>query len=520
MMNQTQTWKLNDPGLSSLHRAGLAGLWMTLDSLTEEARKDRLDWPTWIEHPPELQPNSVRLTWEGTPRRLLEWLLPNAFRIDEGTGMIDLIGMRLPTLETRSAIHQAILGTFLQHGRTRGAIKGNFTHTFLVDGKPLVLNYAKVEWYSHQTCADDFLDGDDWAETVPLVGWLAPGGVIRHNAFKDTALEEPAQHALLLLFAPIGCFYFNLRSTIRSKKARFALLIPAITNLEDYAYVHREMHQQADITGMTACGTSDAALRLALLIHGQRQSRMISCERCQVITLGTVPWSTQQKTRTAAISVDLRPHELVRDYSIIEKALPNRIALSKTKKNEPEKAFIVTSAAREHFGDNLAQHRKWYTAFTQLMSNTDTRKVVRFEWEGLNMVVNQIELERAERVVVEACHEALYRRYGQIKNRAKTERAAIGPLFDREYERRRVGLARCKNASALRQELTDFWSRAGQLKSLQEGWNSVRLMFDKEHWACARDLALLALASYKRPELSGDGQGQQGAAANSNANDS
>src|SRR5262249_5001977 len=111
MMNQTQTWKLNDPGLSSLHRAGLAGLWMTLDSLTEEARKDRLDWPTWIEHPPELQPNSVRLTWEGTPRRLLEWLLPNAFRIDEGTGMIDLIGMRLPTLETRSAIHQAILGT-------------------------------------------------------------------------------------------------------------------------------------------------------------------------------------------------------------------------------------------------------------------------------------------------------------------------------------------------------------------------------------------------------------------------
>jgi CRISPR-associated protein Cas8a1/Csx13 len=512
MMNQTQIWRLNDPGLSALHRAGLAGLWMTIDGLLEETRKSRLDWPTWMESPPKLQANSVELTWEGTPRRLLEWLLPNAFRIDESTGLIDLIGMRLPTLEARSAIHQAVLGTFLQHGRTRGAVKGDFTHTFMVDQKTLVLNYAKLQWYSHQKCAEDFVDGDDWAETVPLVGWLAPGGVIRHNAFKETALEEPAQRALLLLFAPIGCFYFNLRSTMHSKKARFALLIPEITNLEDYAYIHHEMHQESDITEMTACGTSDAALRLALLIHGQHRARKILCERCQVITLGTVPWSTQQKTRTAAISVDLRPHELVRDYSVINKALPNKIALSKAKKAEPEKAFIVTSVAREHFGDNLARHRTWYADFTQLMSNSDTRKVIKFEWEGLNMVVNNMELERAEKVVVDACHEALRRRYGQIRDRAKTERAAIGPLFEREYERRRVGLARCKNASALRQELTDFWSRAGQLKSLQEGWDSVRLMFDKEHWAHARDLALLALASYKRPELSDDGQGQKSAA--------
>ncbi len=518
MMNQTQIWKLNDPGLSSLHRAGLAGLWMTLDGLMEEARKDRLDWPAWIESPPTLQPNSVQLNWEGTPRRLLEWLLPNAFRIDESTGLIDLSGMRLTTLEARSAIHQAVLGTFLQHGRTRGAVKGDFTHTFIIDEKPLVLNYAKLQWYSHQTCAEDFLDGDDWAKAVPLVGWLAPGGVIRHNAFKETALAEPAKRALLLLFAPIGCFYFNLRSTIHSQKARFALLIPEITNLEDYAYIHREMHKESRITELTACGASDAALRLALSIHGQQRSRKISCERCQVITLGTVPWSTQQKTRTAAISIDLRPHELVSNYGVIDKALPNRVALSKNKKGEPGKAFIVTSVAREHFGDNLARHRPWYADFTQLMANADTRKVIKFEWEGLNMVVSKMELEHAEKVVVEACHEALRRRYGQIRDRAKTERAAIGPLFEREYERRRVGLARCKNASALRQELTDFWSRAGQLKSLQEGWDSVRVMFDKEHWAHARDLALLALASYRRPEPSDDGQGQQSAIGNPKVN--
>src|SRR5258708_4181785 len=114
-MNQTQTWKLNDPGLSSLHRSGLVGLWMTLDALMEETSKERLDWPAWIELPPKLQPNSVQINWEGTPRKLLEWLLPNSFRIDQSTGLIDLIGMRLTTPESRSAIHQAVLGTFLQH---------------------------------------------------------------------------------------------------------------------------------------------------------------------------------------------------------------------------------------------------------------------------------------------------------------------------------------------------------------------------------------------------------------------
>jgi len=512
-MKQSQTWRLNDPGLSSLHRAGLAGLWMTLDALAQEAKNDRFDWPVWIESPPNLLSHSVELTWDGSPRKLLEWLLPSAFRIEENTGLIDLVGMELSTLAQRSAIHQAVLGTFLQHGRTRGLIKGDFTHTFMVGERPLILNYAKLEWYSHQKCAEDFLKGNDWAEAVPLVGWLAPGGVIRHNAFKDTALEEPARRALLLLFAPVGCFYFSLRSTIRSQKARFALLIPEINNLEEYSFVHRQIHKESEITELTACGTSDAALRLALYVQGQKGSRKISCERCQVITLGTVPWSTQQKTRTAAMSVDLRPRELVKGYGVIDKALPNRIVLSKTKKGEPEKGFIVTSVSREHFGDNLAHGQKWYADFTKLIVNKETQKVVKFEWEGLSMIVNQMELERGEKVVVEACHEALRRRYGQIKDRAKRDRANIGSLFDREYERRRVGLARCKSASALRQELTDFWSRAGQLKALQEGWDAVRVMFDDKHWARARDLALLALASYKRPELSDDGQSQQSAAA-------
>jgi CRISPR-associated protein Cas8a1/Csx13 len=145
------------------------------------------------------------------------------------------------------------------------------------------------------------------------------------------------------------------------------------------------------------------------------------------------------------------------------------------------------------------------------MSDTETYNVVKYEKEGLNKVIQKMiqtkELDKSREVLVKACHEALKNRYGQVKDRAKKERADLNTLFQREYEKLRVGLARCKNASTFRQELTDFWSRAGQLKTLQDGWSDVLPMLDEKNWAEARDLALLALASYKRPENPSDNQG-------------
>jgi len=49
--------KLFGPGMTSLHKAGLAGLFMTLRSFEERNRKiDGLSW--------ELLPDKVRLCWQ------------------------------------------------------------------------------------------------------------------------------------------------------------------------------------------------------------------------------------------------------------------------------------------------------------------------------------------------------------------------------------------------------------------------------------------------------------------------
>lgn len=106
--------------------------------------------------------------------------------------------------------------------------------------------------------------------------------------------------------------------------------------------------------------------------------------------------------------------------------------------------------------------------------------------------------EGPERTFVMACHEAWRRRLGQLGERARREGASFPDLTRREFERLRVGFSRCKNASSLRGAVSDFWSRAGSpLPPLQNNWTDALSLLDEKNWKKAKDLALLALASYK-----------------------
>ena len=58
--------RLNAPGMTSLHKAGLAGLYMTLSAFDE--RKKKIDGLTL-----ELEPKNVKLEWdEGKSKSALE----------------------------------------------------------------------------------------------------------------------------------------------------------------------------------------------------------------------------------------------------------------------------------------------------------------------------------------------------------------------------------------------------------------------------------------------------------------
>jgi CRISPR-associated protein Cas8a1/Csx13 len=164
---------------------------------------------------------------------------------------------------------------------------------------------------------------------------------------------------------------------------------------------------------------------------------------------------------------------------------------------DPAYDFVRPFTAREIIADNVASRRPWHAGFAEYLTNRETRIPLQFERKELFQMTQEADYDHPrERVLIDTCHEAWRRRLGQLGERARREHVSFKRLASGEYERQRSLLARCKNAATLRAALTDFWSRAGSLPSLQTNWAEILPLLEEDQWRKARDLALLALASY------------------------
>ncbi len=80
---------LDAPDTTNIHRAALLGLWMTLKQLEKlfpkpSQRVGKLSW--------KLTPYSISLNWKGKDEIVLDWLLKQAFQVDN-RGLISLTGL-------------------------------------------------------------------------------------------------------------------------------------------------------------------------------------------------------------------------------------------------------------------------------------------------------------------------------------------------------------------------------------------------------------------------------------------
>jgi CRISPR-associated protein Cas8a1/Csx13 len=204
---------LGDPSLTLLHRAGLAGLWMTLNQM----RKEKVTPPFGLDW--QLTHRQVTLNWENSDRKVLEWLLKESFQIHNG--MISLRGLDAKTMrqDSQAIVHQGILGTFLQHNSTHKSAGTQTISLQLEEDKPeIVVTYKALQSYAYQDFASNLCDNNGvflLKKPISVAGWLNPGAVVRHVAFSsDTSFQEPAEQALILLFAPVACYYLHTQIQI------------------------------------------------------------------------------------------------------------------------------------------------------------------------------------------------------------------------------------------------------------------------------------------------------------------
>ncbi|MBW4672156.1 MAG: type I-MYXAN CRISPR-associated Cas8a1/Cmx1 [Cyanomargarita calcarea GSE-NOS-MK-12-04C] len=483
---------LGNPSFTLLHCAGLAGLWMTLKQLETEKIQvpQNLNW--------QLTNRKLILNWEGNDKTVLAWLLEESFQINDG--IIALRGLDSQTMrkDAQVIIHQGILGTFLQHNSTHKTTGTKTESLSLGEAeKEIQVTYKALESYAYQDFASDICDknGQFLTKSISVAGWLNPGAVVRHVAFSsDTSFEESPANAFLLLFAPVACYYYILRSKLRDKRAQYALVIPEITDLQKYAnYRQNKQLRNATYKDFHASGLGDAGLKFLTLktTRDITVTKNLGVSRCQVLTLGTVAWATQQKTRTDMYMVEASD-QICHNYQVCDDWLQDKPIQGK------DGGFVVTSFAKELIAENLARNKPWYFGISDKVNSNELFKKLAYERGGIYQVIQKMQSDEREKLFVKACHEAINYTYGQVAD--KTKPGEI-PNFERVTVKIRTGLGRCKNAEIFREFITDFWSRAGKIPTLQQHWEELMefVMLEK-NWKKSRDLALLALASYKRKE--------------------
>lgn len=500
------TIALSDPGMGVLHRVGLAGLWMTLDAANGElaSKPPGVDAEnlrasgTWT-----LTPNSVSLSWDGDGKAFFRALFDYAYPVDDSIGMLHFraFGDPLASPSDAFATHRAMLMTFLQHPQSRKAETGKETSSIQIsiDGETDLLSLRRTTSHAFKTAPYSPIKSDT------VAGWLVPGGAERHVGHGGSSrLSETPKGMLALRFAPVGCLFSLVRSKSRAEVSRTetSLVIPDVTDLEEYGRVRRFLRTQTRTPDIYVAGPNAAAMRLLLAELSISTARRNRTRGCEVVTYGNVAWSKQQRTRVGVLHIGPQPVDAIRAFETIRRHLPPRRVVRKaTAEDTDPGAWYSVPQIPEFAASNLLANRPWWLGFGSLLTDTVRRtEVLAWERKGLNAMVNDPGLMASGEpatAFVRACHEAWRRRQGQLGERARTQSLNFSDLIGREYDRLRISFSRCKTQSEFRRTITDFWARGGAQPELREHWTAILpFITHPRRWEEGRDLALLAIASY------------------------
>ena len=209
----------------------------------------------------------------------------------------------------------------------------------------------------------------------------------------------------------------------------------------------------------------------------------------QVVTFGSLDWS-RARSRTSTLGIRHVDRGRLNLFHLALRTFENQLKIK-----DENTFYVMTSPLRGLIAENIACGKDWHAGFYKLMSSKRMADAISYEKRGLSTMISEMQWSsEIDRLLVEAVHGALRNRYGALAKRAKEKGEAIN--FSREFERIRSSLMRVKNAELMRAELADLFARGGQNRTLQQNWAKILKLFTGPDWQKARDLALLALASY------------------------
>jgi CRISPR-associated protein Cas8a1/Csx13 len=503
---------LGDPGMTPFLRAGLGGLAASLRAILRRA-SPKTAWPSPVPLGPgsaTVEPRRVTIRWpEDKASKVLEVLFDASFRLADG--IIDLPGTYEPNearpLEVRAAVQRAHKQTILQHGKYTTKAGAATTVTLRIDDVDRAIQVQRYKAFLHQDKWDDIAKRLP-ARALDLAGWAHPGAAQRHVAFGATKWSFTPMQALCGCFALVGCVAFNLRGG--------ALVILEPSDLVRFAEVRPRLTPWT-LAETSVSGVGDAVLAVQLALRMDAASREHpGVGQAHGVLMRPAPWDKKQKYRIATLSPGTVPDAVLDAYGALVRELPAKVRARQADEDEEDASddaeegiFVTTSVLRGFIAENLAAGRRWYRGFSTATTGGKKPRFIHYYrsrerrnlgalWpeERKGLIRMNEELDHAERALVRSVHLAIRQRFGKIADETKDNPVAREKRWDNERDRLRYAFAGSKTPDQIRAALADLWSRAGTNAELQAKWKDVLPLLRPDRWQLARDLALVALASY------------------------
>jgi CRISPR-associated protein Cas8a1/Csx13 len=456
------TLSLFDPNTLLPHRAGIAGLALALSVM--DSKDAPLSW--------NVTEDSIQLTWEGFDRDAVKWLLDNTYRIKNG--YLDAPALKLDQ-QSSYTFTRGITASFLQHSQQRKFAETTAPLTFHIEeGQPEI----KVDFRALLSCyytndmKEAFNTKGSFKPNISLKGHHLPGLV---ECFTNGAYQESPAGFLSLLFLPLTCGYYQLPNL------RSAVVIPEVNNLRKWVK-HKQNFAARTYRDFRSSGAGESGLRFLLQEKTVSDADLASVDYCEVYQLGGQTWDGQQKYLKQAVHRVKVIDRVLKIYQSAYLSFPMQVKT--TDKGEP---WLAISKTLPWICDNLVANKPWYSEFFEFRKQNDF-----LERKGLVTMTEY--LNENEKVLFDAVQGAFsaYLRGQHVEATRQGRKIDYGQVTDKVVYRLQRPSTQQEFATALVDFLSQFRSKAMRAAGPQiYSW-----IHREANWRSARDLALLAVATY------------------------
>lgn len=521
-------YRLSNPGYTIYHRAALGGLAATVNAWRQKPRLK----PEGIEY--ELKSDSVRLYWGETLneqealRRILDASFKRTPDRPDGGKMIDLPGHAIEHDEDglRLAVHTALLKTFLQHNKVRGAEKNVRPLEIKTadEESGIHLTYQALDWYAHQEARKTGLLNGNSEGSFPDIA-LIPSSLVPGAMSGAVSLEATPEDAILLLYLIVGCALYFLQPRKYKDKARYAVIVPDVDDLVKFAdALQRLAARERDLErfrrnylNRVVGGAEEAALSFLVdMGAGDIARKRNGIAGCIAIGMGAVAWDKQQQNRSMIFKVGDYYDELD-IFLYARKYLSKPITgIIKRGKRKGETYIFLMSHVPELIAANLAAGRHWCAYFYELVQNKKDfqRMQDKSVREGLK-AMNEAVKDANDQTIIRAFHEAWGKTMSNLGRRDKERGADAGVSIQNRKEKIRNDILRQKTAEAMAGWFLEFCANATRGNALEilrdpaEARRVREFIFNSRNFERLQNLCLFALVSYAGKEKVDDGKGEQ-----------